>query len=142
MRSLFSFVILVLGLAAAPTLHAQSCTTSWINPSGGNWTTASNWSSGLPNANSNACINLPGTYSVALTGNVTRASLTLGAADRARRRSRSAAYLRLEPSRAPWRPRARLEWTSGDFAGTGALTSEGTFALTGASGKVHPVLDA
>ena len=51
-------------LIAAPRADAAACTTSWTNASGGRWTTASNWSAGVPDANDVACIQLAGTYHV------------------------------------------------------------------------------
>lgn len=53
-------------------------TISWINPAGGDWAVAANWSSGtIPGAADDAIINLPGDYAVThSTGNHTVRSLT------------------------------------------------------------------
>jgi hypothetical protein len=43
----------------------------WINPSGGSWTTAGNWSNGVPVSTTTALLNAAGTYTVTSSGNVT-----------------------------------------------------------------------
>jgi hypothetical protein len=62
-------------LFAAPA-YASSCTDSWVGPTSGvqSWSVAANWSNGVPDYytlgpngdHSNACIDLPGTYTVDL----------------------------------------------------------------------------
>jgi hypothetical protein len=47
----------------APTVQAHH----WTNTLGGNWSTATNWKSGVPTAAFNADIDASGTYSVAIT---------------------------------------------------------------------------
>jgi hypothetical protein len=50
----------------------------WTNASGdGQWSTAANWSDGVPTSTSNVVIGLPGTYSVTVSGAVTANSLTI-----------------------------------------------------------------
>lgn len=52
------------------TARAAGCDTSWNNPAGGAWDVASNWTNGVPNANTFAC--LPATsapYTALLSGN-------------------------------------------------------------------------
>ncbi len=49
----------------------------WTNTSGGLWTTASNWSEGVPTSGLNAIIDLPGTYTVTISGAETANSLTI-----------------------------------------------------------------
>ena len=41
--------------SAAPT----SCQDRWINPQGGPWSTAANWSSGVPTGSETACVEIP-----------------------------------------------------------------------------------
>jgi uncharacterized repeat protein (TIGR01451 family) len=51
----------------------------WINSSGGNWNTASNWSTGsVPTASNDVIIDAPGTYTVTLDVNPAFNSLTVG----------------------------------------------------------------
>ncbi len=73
--------VLAVALALAGLVspaEAQSCTTSWTDASGGLWSDAGNWSAGVPDASDNACIVLPGTYTVTLDVTATVNSLTLG----------------------------------------------------------------
>src|SRR5688572_26379544 len=56
---------------------------SWINPAGGAWNTAANWSSNpaLPGAADDVTINFAGSYTVTLSGTAASVnSLALGAA--------------------------------------------------------------
>ena len=48
----------------------------WTSSSGGNWTTASDWSSGVPSSTTNAALDATGTYTVTSSGNVTVNSLS------------------------------------------------------------------
>ncbi|HEV2851265.1 MAG TPA: SdrD B-like domain-containing protein [Thermoanaerobaculia bacterium] len=51
----------------------------WINPAGGSWKTAANWSTGrVPGPTDIVRITLPGSYTVTLNGNTTVSSLRLG----------------------------------------------------------------
>src|SRR5258708_36589340 len=58
------------------------CDTSWKAPVDGDWGTASNWTNGLPNSPTSACITQDGTYTVRVAGPGFHGSrsLTLGAA--------------------------------------------------------------
>jgi hypothetical protein len=54
---------------------------SWINPEGGFWSVASNWSTGVvPTSTDIVAIDLPGTYNIAVNVNAVAASLTLARA--------------------------------------------------------------
>jgi uncharacterized repeat protein (TIGR01451 family) len=53
-------------------------TSHWINSSGGNWNTGSNWSNGVPTSSTYAVIDATGTYTVSLDTAATVASLTVG----------------------------------------------------------------
>jgi fibronectin-binding autotransporter adhesin len=71
------------GLASDTTVPfgvlAAPATVYWTNPSGGNWSTAGNWSSGaVPGPTETATIALPGSYTVTLDINDTIAGLQLG----------------------------------------------------------------
>jgi hypothetical protein len=82
---LVSGIVVGAGLVAATAVSSAaspSCTTSWANKQGGDWATASNWTHGAPNSATDACITLPGTYTVTVQSfdNSVR-SLTLGGTD-------------------------------------------------------------
>ena len=57
--------------------HAASCTTSWASPVNGLWGDAGNWTNGVPDFSSVACITLDGTYTVVSNQGGTR-QLVLG----------------------------------------------------------------
>jgi hypothetical protein len=66
------WVVAAAVFAATPHLRAQAITSNWLNPVGGFWLAASNWSSN-PNAPRNgtpagatydAMVNLAGTYTI------------------------------------------------------------------------------
>ena len=61
---------------------ASSGCDSWVNPSGGSWNVATNWSTGsVPGPLDNACITMAGNYTVTIAGGIAGASsLTLGSA--------------------------------------------------------------
>ncbi len=80
--SLAALVLLAFGPAA--DAQTPSCSVSWINPSGGDWSTPPNWDTGaVPTATDDVCIgDLAGAaYEVSLSGSGYRnvARLTLGA---------------------------------------------------------------
>jgi hypothetical protein len=58
----------------APT---TSVADNWISSSSGNWTTVANWSSGVPNSNSDVVISKAGSYTVTLSNADTALSLSL-----------------------------------------------------------------
>jgi len=58
--------------------QAQISTTRWINSAGGDWHNSSNWDNGVPDANKQAVIDLPGTYTVRINSPATAAGLVLG----------------------------------------------------------------
>ena len=72
----------LMGLLTPLTALGQTpnCDVSWNNASGGNWSTASNWDTGVvPTSSDDACIILDATYTVTLDVAATVNSLTLGA---------------------------------------------------------------
>ncbi len=86
MRRAFLLAALVtsgisVGLADAPGAWAtaSTCDTSWKLPVSGLWQSAGNWTNGVPTAATNACITLPGSYTVTLSVPGTAKSFTLGA---------------------------------------------------------------
>lgn len=133
MRRLLLLVTLSLFPSAA--LLAQTCSTSWINPSGGSWSTAANWSSGLPNSSSDVCINLSGTYTVTLTGNVTINSLSLGNASGEDVQTLELGGSLTLGAASTVHPTGHFEWLSGSIQGAGALASDGTLRISGPSLK-------
>jgi len=74
---LLGVVLLAHCLATA----ARAATVSWTNPAGGDWNTATNWSTGtVPAAGDAVFIATDGTYTVSLNVSAAVASLTLGGA--------------------------------------------------------------
>jgi hypothetical protein len=45
---------------------ATSCNDSWKSPVSGAWSSAGNWTAGVPDSSSDVCITVPGTYTVTL----------------------------------------------------------------------------
>jgi hypothetical protein len=70
------------GLAAGGVAFASSGCDSWVNPSGGSWNVATNWSTrSVPGSLDNACITMAGNYTVTIARGIAGASsLTLGSA--------------------------------------------------------------
>src|ERR1039457_2679610 len=79
MSSLGSAVVASL-LSAQPGGALATCTDLWQGPTSGTqfWSTAANWSTGLPGTSSVVCINVSGTYTVDLTTSTTINTLELG----------------------------------------------------------------
>jgi len=78
--------LLLLALAAfagAPVV-AQTCSTSWAAPVDGDWDDASKWTDGVPASGEDACIIVPGTYTVTIRPDygtaISLQTLTLGGA--------------------------------------------------------------
>jgi hypothetical protein len=67
------------GSSLTTPAQAADCTTSWANPAGGLWHDDGNWTAGVPNFDSVACITLPGTYTV-VTNQGGTGQLVLGGA--------------------------------------------------------------
>jgi hypothetical protein len=59
---------------------AANCTTSWVTNKSGPWNSSTFWTNGVPTATCDAVINVPGTYTVTITGSATAQGLTLGPA--------------------------------------------------------------
>lgn len=75
------------GIAAFKSAGAAGCTDYWVNPAGGSWYTAGDWSTGAPpRSGESACILANGTYTVTLeqtstTGTVSVKSLKVGGSE-------------------------------------------------------------
>src|ERR1700684_623273 len=77
-------VPVVLGPMNIAAAQGPSCTDTWTNAAGGDWSTASDWNEGtVPTSGDVACITTPGNYTVTISaadGTETVGGLTMGAA--------------------------------------------------------------
>ncbi len=74
-----ALAVLLAGSGSAQA--AVTCATSWKSAVSGDWTTAADWTSGVPTSTTAACITVAGTYTVTVTGeSATAKTLTLGVA--------------------------------------------------------------
>ncbi len=64
--------------AALPTCGAS--TDNWLTGASGSWSTAGNWSAGVPTSTTNVCINAMGTYTVDISGSDSAGTLQIGGA--------------------------------------------------------------
>ena len=134
MRSVTIFIFtLIISLAWATAAAAQTCPSSgtqWASAVDGNWADADNWTNGVPDADTEACILLPGTYTVTQNTTATAKQLLLGRADengtQTLVRSGSGTLTLSEASTVF--SGGVLEWRNGTVAGT--LTNEGLARLT------------
>ena len=79
-KTILTSVGLSIALFAATIVTSQASSVTWTNTSGGNWSTATNWSPNeVPGPADTAVITTAGTYSVTLDVNPTVAGLDLGA---------------------------------------------------------------
>ena len=120
----------LLALASGSAL-AQTCTTTWTNAAGGSWSTAANWSAGVPTAASVACVTAPGTYTVAAS-RIDAKTLLFGAAAGVQTLA-LAGPLALADSGVV-APTAVVEWTA-EYLNAGRLVNRGLVRLTGATGS-------
>ncbi|MEM1116978.1 MAG: hypothetical protein AAGJ11_10765 [Bacteroidota bacterium] len=126
MRPTLRLVLLLLIGIAAPRGDAQTCTTTWQNPSGGAWTDAASWSAGVPTATSVACLTTPGTYTVTASG-ITAAVLRLGAASGTQTLLSSGAITLADSGAVD--ANGVLEWT-GNYLESGVLVNRGLLRWT------------
>ena len=105
----------------------------WINASGGNWNTASNWSTGgVPGSTSDVIIDFSGTYTVTLDVNTTITSLTLGNSSGPQTLSVNGKTLTLNgPGASTIDNNGVLDFNGGTLTGGGDLTVNGAFNWTG-----------
>jgi uncharacterized protein (TIGR03382 family) len=111
--------ILALVLAGGPAAAQVTCpggSTRWIGPAGGSWSTAANWSAGVPGAGGSACFNTASPSPTLPTGNTAVGSISIVSG-------------------------ANLTVTGG--AGTGnfrivnAMNADGTFTFTGGTANLR-----
>ncbi|TVR51684.1 MAG: hypothetical protein EA425_06600 [Puniceicoccaceae bacterium] len=101
---------------------------AWINPAGGNFTDPNNWlPARVPVGSDRAVIDLPGTYTVTLSGNATLTSLHVGAEDSFPLLRQTAGVLTL----AQHSVLHRYDFTGGTLTGTGSVTVNESFTWTG-----------
>src|ERR1700733_14464186 len=71
----------IVAVATGTPSGATPCTgDTWTNAAGGSWSTAGDWSAGVPTSTTNVCITTPGTYTVDISSSATAANLQLGGA--------------------------------------------------------------
>ncbi|NBC02004.1 MAG: DUF11 domain-containing protein [Bacteroidetes bacterium] len=124
-------------LVWATAAAAQTCPaggTEWASAVDGFWTDSANWTNGLPDATTEACILLAGTYTVTLNTTVTAKQLLLGRTDEDGTQTLvySGGTLTLnEPSTVF--AGGVVDWSAGTLAGS--LTNEGLLRLTTGTNK-------
>ena len=108
---------------------------AWINPSGGNWSVAANWSKGaVPVATDTVTITQSGSYTVNLDVSATVAKLTAGAASGTQTLSVAANTLTVGAGNGTLAANTVLNLSgTGTITGAGALTVAGAFNWTGGS---------
>jgi uncharacterized repeat protein (TIGR01451 family) len=105
--------------------------THWINSSGGNWNTASNWSSGsVPTAANDVVIDAAGTYTVTLDVTPAFNSLTVGGATGTQTLDLGVAHDVTFASPATVTASGALTFASGRLLGAGPLTVNGVMNWT------------
>ncbi len=110
-------------------------TCNWTSVTGGNWTTASNWSCGhAPGTNDDAFITLAGTYTVTVTANTTVNSLTLGGSSGTQSLTVSGPLGLNNASTVG--TYGALNLSGGTLAGSGTLSVSGTMNWTGGGGTM------
>jgi len=112
--------------SSAISILAPLNVNAWINPSGGNWSVASNWSKGtVPVASDTVAIKQSGTYTVNLDVNGTFARLDVGAPSGTQTLSVAANTLTAGNG-------AFATNTVLNLGGTGTITGAGTLTVAGA----------
>jgi hypothetical protein len=105
-------------------------TTRWLNPAGGNWGVATNWSAGLPDATRIAVVDLEGDYTVTLNTSATVAELEFGATTGTQTLAIGGSSLELIGA-GHFRTNTVLRLTGGTFGGIANVILEGAFTWTG-----------
>ncbi len=109
-----------------------AATVAWINPAGGNWHTAANWSPArVPGADDRAVIDLSGTYTVTISGsNAAPLNLTLGASGASA--TLRVSGVRFSPGQTSTVAAGSTLWLDGgDLGGNGSMTVAGSFLWSG-----------
>ena len=105
----------------------------WTNSSGGNWSSAANWSSGtVPGPSDNALITSVGNYTVTLDVDASVASLTLGGATGTQSFSIPSHTLTLQ-STSSIGANGVIALIGGILAGVGPITNRGAFNIDNAT---------
>ncbi|MEO6068829.1 MAG: hypothetical protein ABIQ41_12720, partial [Gemmatimonadales bacterium] len=105
-------------------------TIAWINPLGGSWSTAANWSLGrVPQSNDSVVIALAGTYTVTLDVDTTVRSLTLGGITGTQTLAASLHTLTFGGA-STIGTNGVLSLSSSTVAGPGSVTNQGTVNLS------------
>ncbi|MEM9997461.1 MAG: hypothetical protein AAF809_07135, partial [Bacteroidota bacterium] len=121
--------LLALLLALGPAVAAQDCTTTWTSASGGTWTDAANWSSGVPTTADRACVLLGGTYTIT-ANRIDALALLFGGEAGTQTLVLTGPVTLTEPSALG--PNAVVDWRSG-YLEAGTLVNEGLIRFTGAN---------
>ena len=69
--------IAITGERGATATHSTSLADNWTTGASGNWSTAANWSNGVPNALSFVTVAVPGAYTVTISSDVQAQTLTI-----------------------------------------------------------------
>ncbi len=71
--------VVVASMSGVAAVAGQTCTVTWNNPSGGSWSTATNWTPNVvPGATDDVCISLDAAYTVTANGTVSVNTLRVG----------------------------------------------------------------
>jgi len=108
-------------------------TTRWLNPAGGNWSVATNWSAGLPDPTRIAVVDLAGDYAITLDTSATVAELRFGATAGTQTLAIGGASLQLIGA-GHFRTNTVLRLAGGTFGGNAEIVLDGT--LTWTSGTI------
>jgi hypothetical protein len=135
MRKVNGPIFLLLGLivAAGMATSVYSAEISWSNASGGNWSTASNWTGDVvPGPDDTAFITLEGTYTVTLDADTTVEGLIIGGASGRQTLSMSSRTLTVN---GPFNinSNGKVGATYSTIGGTGTLLVTDTLALNGSA---------
>ncbi len=114
-------------------VNAQD-STSWINPSGGDWDNASNWSNGVPTITTDAIINLSGTYTVTINNLVHINNLQLGTTGSGTQTLNINSHLMLQNG-GTIESSGAIVWAAGTLQGTDTLVNNGTLTVQGTVSK-------
>jgi hypothetical protein len=124
-------------------VSTSAATISWINPSGGNWTTGANWSTGvIPTSSDIVAITLAGTYTVVMDGSATAiAGLELGASSGVQTLTMSSRTFTVN-GELTVNPTGVISATSSTLAGfPGNITNTGTITLISSNVSSSVALD-
>jgi len=126
------------GTATSASAFTVLTATHWINSSGGNWNTASNWSTGtVPTASNDVIIDANGTYTVTLDVNPAFNTLTVGGgATGTQTLDLGAGHDVTFTNASTVTPSGALTFSSGRLFGAGGLTVNGVMNWN-ADSEIH-----